>query len=217
MIVNIRRDEPDIVLRTTRCRNWKSFSVNDFCSDLLIGFPDAESAPAFTAAVGDVDTLVELYNSTILALLDRHAPERDVTFRERRSNDWFDDACHDAKTRARYLERQFQRTMLDRDRTIWEDSVKAMYVLFNAKRSEATMQCIADAQGDSRDLWRALDKTLGRTVSMVEYAHKADDFADFFANKIAAIRLETANALPPVYAATPPAVLSDFATVRSHM
>ena len=45
-----------------------------FRTDLSIYFPDAESAPAHAAAIGDVDALVEFYDSTISALLDRHAP-----------------------------------------------------------------------------------------------------------------------------------------------
>ena len=208
----------DIVLRTARSRKWKAFNGDDFRSDLSTYFPDAESAPAHAAAIGYADTLVEFYDSTISALLDRQASGCDVTFRERRSNDWFDDVCHDAKIRARYLERQFQRTKSPIDRTTWENSVKAMHLMFNTKRSEATMKSIADAQGDSRDLWRAIDRTMGRTVSTVEYVHTADDFGDFLANKIVAMCLETANAPPPIYAITPPAVLSDFATVRiSHV
>ena len=102
--------KPDIVLRTTTSRNWKAFNEESFCSALAAHFPDAESAPAHAAAIADVDALVAFYDSTISALLDQHAPKCDVTFRERRSNDWFGDACHDAKLRSRYLERQFQRT-----------------------------------------------------------------------------------------------------------
>ena len=60
---------------------------------------------------------------------------------------------------------------------------------------------------------RALDKRMGNTASVTEYVHSADNFADAFANKIAAIRVETANAPPPVYAVTPPAALSGFAKV----
>ena len=52
------------------------------------------------AAIGDVNALTEFYNSSISALMDKHAPPTDVTYRERRSNEWFDDACQDAKMRA---------------------------------------------------------------------------------------------------------------------
>ena len=128
--------------------------------------------------IGDVDALVEFYDSTISALLDQHTPECDVTFHERRSNEWFDDACKDAKTRVRYLERQFQRTKSSIDRTIWEDSLKAMHALFNSKRADATMKSIADAQGHSSEMWRDLDRVLGKTTSVNEYVHAADNFAD---------------------------------------
>ena len=146
--------------------------------------------------------------------MDKHAPPTDVTYRERRSNEWFDDACHDAKTRARYLERQYQRTRSAADCVIWQDSLKAMHALHNSKRVEATMRGIEGAQGDSKELWRALDRVMGTSTPRFTYVHTADDFADFFANKIAAIRLETASASTPTYAAAPPAVLHSFTDVQ---
>src|SRR5271170_3898389 len=54
---------------------------------------------------------------------------------------------------------------------------------------------------------------MGTATSRFTYVHTADDFADFFANKISTIRLETAGALTPTYAAAPPAVLHSFADV----
>ena len=99
--------KPDIILRTFKGRDWKSLDFDAFRTELTDLFPDLASAPTHAAAIGDVDALTEFYNSTISALLDKHAPPTEVTCRERRSNDWFDDACQNAKTRARYLERQY--------------------------------------------------------------------------------------------------------------
>ena len=100
--LNVRK--PDIVLRTTKGRDWKAFENDAFRTELTNLFPDQASASAHVAAIGDVDALTELYNSAISTLMDKHAPPTDVTYRERRSNEWFDDACQDAKTRARYLD-----------------------------------------------------------------------------------------------------------------
>jgi len=150
----------------------------------------------------------------VSALLNTHAPPTEVTYRVRRSNAWFDDACQTAKTRARFLERQFQRTNLAADRAIWEESLKALHALCNTKRVDATMRSIKEAQGDSGDLWRVLDRTMGSETIRFEYVHMANDFADFFERKIATIRMETANAPPPVYMAAPAAILPNLDLVQ---
>ena len=207
-------EKPAIVLRTIKSRNWKMFDRELFCSDISDRFPDTLSAPTYAASIGDVDELTEFYNDTIAALLDKHAPPTDVTYRERRSNEWFDDACRDARARVRYLERQYQRTDSDADQATWRKSLAALHTLFNAKRTDATMRSIREAQGDSKNLWRELDRTMGTVDTRFEYVHSANDFADFFANKISTIRMETMHAPAPVYAAAAPAFLPELACVQ---
>jgi hypothetical protein len=97
--LNIKK--PHIAMWTTRGRDWKVFKNDAICAELVDLFPDPSSAFAHVASIGDVDTITAFYNSTIFCLLDKHTPPTDVTFRERRSNEWFDYACQDAKTQAR--------------------------------------------------------------------------------------------------------------------
>ncbi len=92
---------------TTRGRDWNVFKNYAFCAKLADLFPDPLSAFAHVASIGDVDTITAFCNSTVSSLQDNNAPPNDITYRERRSNEWFDDACQDAKTQARYLERRF--------------------------------------------------------------------------------------------------------------
>ena len=72
---------------------------------------------------------------------------------------------------------------------------------------------IKEAQGDSGELWRALDRTMGTAAIRAEYVHSAEDFAGFFASKVAKIRQETANAPYSILAATSSAVLPQFTNV----
>ena len=136
-----------------------------------------------------------------------------MTLRGRPFNDWYDDACTDARIHCQYLERRYQQTRADVDHETWCDSLKAMHALCNTKRTESTLRSIKEAQGDSGELWRALDRTMGTAAIRAEYVHSAEDFAGFFASKIAKIRQETANAPYPIFAATSPAVLSQFTSV----
>ena len=56
------------------------------------------------------DGLVNLYNDTIGALLDRQVPLRTKTCRRRPSNPWFDHECRTAKRSLRSLERTVRRS-----------------------------------------------------------------------------------------------------------
>ncbi len=89
-----------------------------------------------------------------------------------------------------------------------------MHALHNTKRIDATMRNIKEVQGDSRDMWHAVDRAMGTTTTSFTYAHTADAFADLFTNKIAAIRLETASAPTPTYAATLNTILRCFSDVQ---
>jgi hypothetical protein len=77
------------------------------------------------------------------------------------------------------------------------------------------LQCPKETQAEQEYLRRVLDKTLGSTIKTIEYVHSAAEFADFFANKIASIRQEPANAAPPACSAVPAAILSKFLDVTS--
>jgi hypothetical protein len=82
-----------------------------------------------------------------------------------------------------------------------------MHPLHNRKHVDATMKSVKEAQGDSVVMWRALDRAMGTTATSYTYAHSSNAFADFFADKIPAIRLKTASAPTPTYAATPTTTL----------
>jgi len=133
------------------------------------------------------------------------------------SNKWFDDDCRIAKINARSLERRYQRTNNIFDKIKWEQKLKLNHNLFNKKRTAATMTSIREAQGNCDVLRRALNKTMGNTASTLKYVHTADEFADYYENKIAAIRHDTANAMPPIFATTTPITMLQFATVSARI
>jgi len=95
-------------------RVWKSLNIDLFHLDLSM------SPLCNNILISDVDTMMDRYNSTIICLLDVHAPVKQFTFRERKSYQWFDDDCHDAKVKMRGLERRYKRTFDSVDRNVWE-------------------------------------------------------------------------------------------------
>jgi hypothetical protein len=65
-----------------------------------------------------------------------------------------------------------------------------------------------------RRLWKTLNVTLGVSES-ITFTHTAEEFAQFFDDKISAIRLLTHNAPSPVFAVSPPNLMQPFHTVST--
>jgi len=77
------------------------------------------------------------------------------------------------------------------------------------------MTSISEAQGNCDDLWRALNKSMGNTASTFKYEHTADEFAEYFENKIATVRQDTANTMPPIFTTTAPTTVLQFTNVSA--
>jgi len=155
--MSVNNTKPGITRHTIKNRKWKMFYIEDFRSDLEGLFQSKELAMTHVASVGDVDTLTDFYFSTWSTLLEKHAPSTEVTFRTRRSNDWFDADCRKVKVRSRRLERRYRHTSDIVDCSNWDVSLKLKHTLFNTKRANAMVKNIDRAKGDSGALWRILD------------------------------------------------------------
>ena len=157
--------------------------------------------------------MTSMYDVTLSDLLNRHAAMKTMLVCDRPANLWFDDECREAKIRVRALERQFQESDDPTDRAVWTGGLRSLHSLFNSKKAAATVQMIAAESGDPKRLWRALDATLGLSQPSPDIPHTADQFSDFFADKVARIRALTANAAPPTFPAAPSSVLNSFSAI----
>jgi len=155
----------------------------------------------------DGDGLINLYNETIGALLDRQVPLRTKTCRCRPSNPWFDDECPTAKRSLRSLERTARRSGPLADTTssavqAWLAERSRYLSLIHQKRlSFWTSRIEADGQNPRR-LWRSFEQLLG---------HGRDPSADvdaavlhrFFDDKVAGVHTAMANAAAPQFTPAP--------------
>jgi hypothetical protein len=157
--------------------------------------------------------MISLFNDTTSVLLDKHAQTKTVTFRERPSNLWFDNECRVAKVKVRALERRYQSSNDVTDRELWVSELHALLKLYYGKKSSMTVELIDADKDCPKRLWRTLNSTLGLSECRQEFVHSADDFAQYFSDKIANIRISTAGAAPPSFSTHPPSVFSDFRTV----
>ena len=144
-----------------------------------------------------VDDLAELYRSGMTRLLDQHCPVVQVRHKVKQTPPWYDADCHAACRRVRAAERRFRRTGAEADRRAWEDKMKVMRMLYEAKNSSYCRDEIAASKGNARRLWRTFHDILGEESRDETGCHSADDTASFFKDKVNGVRASTAST--PVY------------------
>ena len=201
-----------ITYRYVNRRVWKNFDESAFGEALARSDICCVQNDGFGQ---DVDGLCVSYNTIAKNLLDNLAPFRSSTFRERPSNIWFDADCRIKKASVRALERHYRLINDVSDRALWFDGLRAMHSFFNHKKSIVTMDKINKNKDNPRKLWRTLTATLGVVDSRPETKHTAEDFAQFFDDKVNTIRQLTSNAPPPTFLAHPLKMMSPFVTIST--
>lgn len=172
-------------------RNWRSLDVDAFaadlgCSDLLL-----------TALPDDVVSAFNCYNTTLTALLDKHAPLEPKRVGTRPSAPWYDSECRDAKRWTRKLERRYRCRHTAETLAAWCGQFDSQRQLYQTKYTTFWLTKIEACERDPRALWRAVNTLLQPPKQQVSPKLSADNFASFFREKVATIRASTASARPP--------------------
>ena len=89
------------VKSTVKRRPWRSFDYDAFAADL-------EDSDLILDPPTDVNELFACYDATLIRLLDKHAPLRNLKVRARPAAPWFDAECHDSKVKTRKLEKAYR-------------------------------------------------------------------------------------------------------------
>jgi len=118
----------------------------------------------------------------------RLLPLRTSTRRSRPSDAWFDDDCRNAKRR---VERRARRSSAAR--TVWKSELRAYRRVIGRKRQAFWKTLITEQQSKPRQMWRSIDKLLGRGRSQGSDDVSAGDFHSFFDKKVSDIRASTSS------------------------
>jgi len=172
-------------------RKWRSFNIDNFTQDLM-------SSELLNNQSDDVNALFNCYNNTLAALLDKHAPTVVVTRYARPSSPWFDTECHLIKVKTRKLEKQYRAHPNSSTESAWRLQFLQQRTIFQSKFSSYWKSAIDSCSGNSKALWSKLRCLLQSPSDDLSTGdNSADDFADYFASKIASIRQTTALSPPP--------------------
>jgi Reverse transcriptase (RNA-dependent DNA polymerase) len=161
----------------------------------------------------DIDKLAQLYDTEITSILDRLVPVREVRFRRRASDAWFDDDCRSAKRSVRLFERVIRRirrrnpldTAAIADATnLWSIKRREYRLLLREKRETFWQAKVTSECSTPQLLWRSVDDLLGRGRVQLSPSITADAVHAFFNAKVADVRSSTDDAPTPVFTNAPP-------------
>ena len=109
LISQLQLSRPPVCYVDVSTRAWKGFNEDSFRRELLAS--GLCLPPAAYSGI-PVDELQERYNTTLRALLDKHAPCRTARHRSQPTTPWFDADCAKAKRRTRAFERRYRRSWI---------------------------------------------------------------------------------------------------------
>ena len=179
---------PRVPRKVVKCRNVKGIDRSLFRADiaqspLVIGSPDG------------VDDLLDLYNATLLGLLNKYAPEKEKVVPDRPSSPWINEAVIKAKQARRRAERKKRKTGLVVHTEIYKQARNNVTKLIKQAKASHFHAKLKDAETDSKKMFSLLSTLLNRenrsdSLPDMIPQEAAKSFSRFFQEKIQTIRKE---------------------------
>ena len=179
---------PRVPCKVVKCRNVKGIDRSLFRADiaqspLVIGSPDG------------VDDLLDLYNATLLGLLNKHAPEKEKVIPDRPSSPWINEAAIKVKQARRHAEWKKQKTGLVVHIEIYKQARNNITKLIKQAKASHFRAKLEDAETDLKKMFSLLSMLLNResrsdSLPDMIPQEAAKLFTRFFQEKIETIRKE---------------------------
>ena len=141
----------------------------------------------------ELNELVECYNNTLRAVLDKYAPiiEKKVVIRE--NSPWFTDEIKIAKTERRKAERRWRLSKLTVDLNSFRNKHNIVKQMCQDAKSSYHCNKIAECEKDQKQLYQIANTLLHRKPVKILPSHtsevdRANGFADYFTEKVQSIQ-----------------------------
>ena len=163
---------------TQSCRKIKEIDLNKFRSDL-------QSSILLQHPTENVHDLAFQYQSTLLAILDDHAPIVSMRVVQRPCQPWFCCEIAEAKKSRRRLERKWRRTGLEADRFIFVEARNNVSKLISAVKTSFYSRRIEEFSSNQKALFREMNHLLNKKTVTPLPPHEtplalANQIAGFF-------------------------------------
>ena len=172
-------------------RKLKSIDLQELRDDIS----DSPLVSTVDEAVHDLEFPLALYNTTLIGLLDKHAPLKMRTIMIRPSAPWYTEDIREEKQKRRALERRWQMTGLTVDRERFVDQCQVVNEFILKAKTAYYSRIIDENQYDPKCLFYIFDKLLHcksepKLPDSMDDESLANAFADYFIEKITTIREE---------------------------
>ena len=194
ILCGLHSAKPSLTTKTVSYRKIKSVDVDSVNADL------AESDLCHNPP-DDLDELVACYDSTLRAVMDKHAPVQTRTIVVRPRVPCYPDDIRQAgqvKKERRKAERKWRSSKLEFDLAVFKRKRSAVNNLLNKARREFYTNFIEENSGDQRRLFRASKRLLNmsRDDGLTPNLHAptfVNDLGQYFVTKIETIQRKLDN------------------------
>ena len=188
ILFKVKVGKPPPEKKVLTFRKLRSVDLDTFKQDLAHAITKTELSD-------DIELLVSQYNSVLHHILDKHAPEQTKTVTVRHHTPWYTDAIKQEKKNRRKLERKWIKTRSEDDRAKYQQQRNIVTEMISAEKSSFYSALVLEKRGDPKGLFKIINTLLHRKQDLPLPPHESDsalanDFANFFTDKIATIRLE---------------------------
>ena len=190
-------------------RRIDSIDVDSFISDIL-------NSNLITSPPDSLDKLVECYNSTLLSLLNKHAPLKSKLIRSSHSNPWYTPALRAAKAACRKLERKWKSSKNSFNLSLLRSATNAYHKSLLAAKRLYYSTLVTENRQNPRQLWKTVNSILHRNTIKVNPSGVADgtsiaqSFASFFTDKITKLQSAIPFTLCSPHVPGPPSKPADL-------
>ena len=139
-------------------RKLKSIDLQELRDDIS----DSPLISAVHDAGHDLESLLALYNTTLIGLLDKHAPLKTRTITIRPSAPWYTENIRVEKQKRRALERRWRRTGLQVDHERFVDQCRVVNEFISQAKTAYYSRIIDENRYDPKRLFSVFDKLLHR-------------------------------------------------------
>ncbi|PFX25745.1 hypothetical protein AWC38_SpisGene9614 [Stylophora pistillata] len=155
--------------------------MESFCTDFIDVFSDEQCT--------DLSSLVDKYDTTLLSLIDKHAPVKHRWITVRPKALWYTPELAEQKRIRRNLERKWRLTRLPSDRLRYVNQCNVVVNLIARLKSDYYSSIIEHHSYDQKMLFSTVNKLLQKSTPKRypichDNAALANSFGDFFSEKI---------------------------------
>ena len=199
------------------CRDWKAFNMDDFKYDLC---NTALFSSQQIIAASSVSLAVSEYNTTLVQLIDKHAPLVTKTVFHREPVPWFNANIRTAIQKRRKLEAIWRKTRSPSDRSNFVNQRNYVKTVVNSSKHDYYVNFVTANCNDPKRFWSSLNRLLHRRkiTSLPAFdspIQAADSFANFFTDKINTIRQQFSPSCSYAHHRLHNVSLSDFSPVTT--